>query len=53
MSRRRSSIHKKVVIKQEPVDDVEIFEVEKILDKRIVCGKVCMRNKFQQTTENR
>lgn len=36
---RRSSIAKK--IKTEPVDDVEIFEVETILDKRIILGKVC------------
>lgn len=36
---RRLSIGRK--IKTEPVDDVEIFEVETILDKRIILGKVC------------
>lgn len=50
---RRSSIAKK--IKTEPVDDVEIFEVETILDKRIILGKVCIlkiRAKFVEPLDS-
>lgn len=43
---RRSSLFKKK-IKDEPVDNEEIFEVQAILDKRVVLGKVCQQKNRQ------